>query len=582
MGSTTTKYAPSEIPEAWVDLLKQIPDYDPIQTAEEGDWFCPEVAQDVIDFFPTFLTLTKDAATTRGGEVFELEHWQAAVVANLFGWFRLDQYGNEVRRYRTCFIGIPRKNGKTELTAGLGCLSFFWDQESGNEVYCAAKDKGQASKLFLAAKLMVRRSVRLMQLCKVYRAAITIEGDGSTFQPISADAERQHGENPNVAIVDELHVQPNGQLIEALETGQAARRQPLMIYLTTSDHDRAGSICNETWDHARLVRDGHRDASRFLPVIYEADDKEDDWRDEEVWKRVNPNLGVSVSIDYLREFAQKAEALPRWLNSFKRLHLNMRTGQDTAWLNMDRWDECGGEQIGLSLSSREDLEELLAGEPCWVGMDLSQKHDMTAFVLVFKRDVEVEIEGVEQSKEYYFVIPYFFLPQDTIKDPQRDSKKRELWQQWHAAGLLEKTQGDVVDYEYVRRRFNEVAKCFNVQKIGVDRWNAEHIAQDLAHDGFEVEYYTQGFSAFAGPSLEFETIIVDRRLVHAGNEILREQARVSAADVDAHDNVRPSKKKSGDKIDGIVCTIMGIGLGMLAEPPKESVYETRGVRTVTW
>lgn len=568
------RYAPDKVPEQWAALLRKIPGYDPISTALAGDWFDSEVAQDAIEFFSSYLTLTKDAATTRGGEPFHLQPWQAAIFANLFGWFRKDSHENEVRRYRECFIGIPRKNGKTEMTAGLGCLGFFWDQEQGSEIYCAAKDKGQASKLFAAAKMMVKRSPTLSKMCATYRAAMTIEEDGSSFQPISADADRQHGENPHIAIVDEVHVQPNGDLIEALETGQASRKKPLMVYLTTSDYDRAGSVCNDLWDHARLVRDGKRDASRFLPVLYEADDKEDDWQDEKVWARVNPNLGVSVSIDYLRDKAQKAVQLPRLLNSFKRLHLNIRTGQAEAWLNMDRWDDCNGALVGFEETTRAALEQALEGLPCWVGVDLSQRHDMTAVVFVFPR--------THEKKEYYWVLPYFFLPEATINDPKRDVKKRHLWQQWYREGWLEQTPGGVVDYDFIRVRIGGLGERFNVQQIGVDRWNAEKTAQDLEKDGFTVDYYSQGFAAFTGPTKEFETAAVDRRIVHGGNPVLREQARVASAEEDAFGNVRPSKKRSGDKIDGVVATIMGVGLAMLGEEKEESIYETRGFRTVEW
>lgn len=560
-----------EITGAWTQLLRIIPTYDSIDTSEPGDWFDPEVAQEAIDFFDSYLTLTKDAATTKAGESFFLEPWQQSIVANLFGWFREDEYGNVVRRYRECIIGIPRKNGKTELTAGLGCLGFFWDQEAGAEVYCAAKDKGQANKLFGAAKLMVLRSSELKGLCQTYSKALYMPEDGSTFQPISADSERQHGENPHVAIVDELHVQPDGRLIEALETGQAARRQPLLIYLTTSDHDRAGSICNELWDHAREVRDGKRDSPRFLPVIYEATDDED-WKDEKIWRRVNPNLGVSVSIDYLRHEAQKAEQLPRLVNSFKRLHLNIRTGQADVWIPMDRWDECNGDLVGIGDLTREALESHLEGRHCWVGVDLSQKHDITAVVAVFREDRE--------GGRFYWLLPYFWLPEDTIRDPSRDRRKRDLYHEWKRDGWLESTPGDVIDYDIIRRRITALGERYNIQQIGLDRWNAEKTAQDLTADGFEVVYFTQGYAGMSGPTKEFETATVGRRIVHGGNPVLREQARVAAADEDAHGNIRPNKKRSGDKIDGIIASVMGIGMAMIGDEKRGSVYEERGVRTV--
>lgn len=567
------KLTPSKIPKAWAKLLRQIPGYDPIATAEKGDWFDPEVAQNALDFFPAYLTLTKDAANSRAGEPFELEPWEAAIVANLFGWFRVDDYKNTVRRYRECLIGIPRKSGKTELCAGLGCLGFFWDREQGSEVYCAAKDRGQASKLFSAAKLMVLRSPKLKKACQVYAKAMYMPEDGSTFQPVSADAKRQHGENPHVAIVDELHVQPDGELVEALETGQAARRQPLLIYLSTSDHDRAGSICNEIWDHAREVRDGRRKASRFLPVLYEADDKADDWRDEKVWRRVNPNLGVSVSIDYLRDKAEKAAQLPRLVNSFKRLHLNIRTGQADQWLPMDKWDECDGREVeGVGALTREAFEGYLAGRACWIGMDLSYSQDMTAITAVFPE--------LRDGKRFYYVLPYMWLPEDVIRDPKRDRKKRDVYQQWRDEGWLEATPGKTIDYERIRTRINWIGERFNVQQVGADPWNAEKTLQDLEHDGFECVKFRQTFPYMSTPSKEFEAAVVARTLVHGGHPVLREQARVVAVLEDAYGNIRPDKKRSGDQIDGLVATVIGIGLAMTGQEKETSVYEERGLRTI--
>lgn len=568
------KLSPKRIPAAWRKLLLLIPGYNSIKTADPGDWFDPEIAQDAIDFFESYLTLTKDSVNTKAGQPFVLELWEAAIVANLYGWFRKDSHGNIVRRYRECFIGVPRKNGKSELTAGLGCLGFFWDQEVGSEIYCAAKDRGQASKVFDAAKRMVLSSGVLKKRCRIYAKAMHQPDDGSTFQPISADAKRWHGENPSVAIIDEVHVQPNGDLIEALETGQASRREPLMIYLSTSDYDKADSICNELWDHARDVRDGRRVAARFLPVLFEADDKTDDWRDEKLWKRVNPNLGVSVSIDYLREKMTKAEMLPRLVNSFKRLHLNIRTGQADQWLPMDKWDECDGQLVeGVGLLTREAFEKLLEGRACWVGLDLSYSRDMTAVTLAFPE--------TRDGKRFYYLLPYLFLPEDSLKDEKSDRRRREVHRQWRNDGWLQTTPGESIDYERIRLKIRELGERFNIQKIGADPWNATKTLQDLTADGFEVEAFRQTFPFMSTPSKEFEAAVVARTLVHGGHPVLREQARVVAVLEDAYGNIRPDKKRSGDHIDGIVSAVIAIGLAMHGEEKSKSVYEKRGLRTIS-
>ena len=508
------RWTPDQIPDGWLELFALLPGYDPIATATDEDWFDPVVAQAAIEFFSRELRLTKDSTGASAGSPFHLQPWQAAVVATLFGWKR-GEVANPVRRYREALIAIPRKNGKTELCAGIANYCLFEDGELGAEIYVGAGTRDQARLLFDAAKRMVLSSPGLVERATVWDRKIETSETGSKFLPISSDALKQHGLNPHVALIDELHVQPDDRLVEALVTAQAARRQPLMIYLTTSDHDRAGSICNETWDHAREIRDGRRAAPRFLPVIFEAADDED-WRSPEVWKRVNPNLGVSVSIDYLRNAAAKAEQLPRFLNSFKRLHLNIRTGQAEQWLPMDRWDACDGRHLELA---GVDLAEHLEGRKCWVGVDLSQKHDMTCVVLVFPEDRE--------GQRFYHVLPWFWLPEDTIRDPKRDPRKAQLWQQWHAEGLLEATPGNVVDYGRIRKRISDFGERDNIQQIGSDPWQAEGLMQDLASDGFDVVHVRQGHATLSSMTEEFETAILGLRLVHGGHAILREQARVA-------------------------------------------------------
>ncbi len=547
--------AAHEIAVDWANLLRIIPGYDPIETAADGDWFDPDIAQSAIDFIETYLTFSRGSSA---GKPFHLERWQAAIVANLYGWQRKDDVGETVRRYRESFVGIPRKNGKTELVAGLGLLALFWEREMGTEVYCGAKDRSQASKLLATAKLMVRRSRELTKISDVFQHSIMRKpDDGSLFRAVSKDAGKIHGENPAFIAIDEVHVQPNGELIEALTTGIGARLQPLTVYISTSDYDRPHeeSICNTLWDYARAVRDREADNSRYLPVLYEADDKADDWTDEAVWSRVNPNLGVSVRPEYLRDMAAKAKHLPRLVNSFKRLHLNIRTGQVTQWLPMDFWDECSG---GIDV---EGLRDQLEGVPCWAALDMSQKYDLTAFVLVAKHR--------EESGDVYTVSPWFWLPEDQIRNPKREREKRDLYQRWHSLGLLEAIPGETVDPARVRDRIEQLAETYSFRQIGFDPWGAEDTMRFFDDRGFDVVKFRPSYRDFNGGSKELEAAVTSRRLVHGGHEILREQARVCAVDEDHNEEIRPSKKRSGDKIDGIVATVMALSLAMTGSEEDE-------------
>ena len=342
-----------------------IPAYDPAAAA--GDcWFDPPAAQRAIQFFEECLTFT---AGEWRGRPFRLQPWQAAIVGNLFGWKR----PNGLRRYRESLIYVPRKCGKSELAGGLAVLLTFADREPAAHVYCAAADREQARLVFSAARTMVQAEPELQRRARLYVNAITAPDTGSVLKVVSAEAYTKHGVNAHGVIIDELHAQPDRELVDVLTTSTGARRQPLIVYITTADWDR-DSICNEKYDYACKVRDGIIDDSAFLPVIYEAGPQED-WTDPAVWARANPNLGVSVSREYLQRECQRARETPSYENTFKRLHLNMRTQQDVRWLSSDAWDACGNTRIDLNaLRGRVCYGGLTAGTArtgTWAGERLS-------------------------------------------------------------------------------------------------------------------------------------------------------------------------------------------------------------------
>jgi len=349
-------------------IIRTIPGYDPYDDCD-GFRFDEERAAKAIRFFERCLTHVKGEL---GGKPFKLEKWEKAIIANLAGWV-----GDEgLRRYQKLFLYIPRKNGKTPFTAGIALWVFVCDGEPGAEVYCAAGEKDQAALLFEHAQGMVEAEPWLLRQCKIYSSTKTLRMGTSKFKVLTADAKTKHGFNTHCAVIDELHVQPNGDLVRVLETSVSARRQPLICYLTTADYD-GPSICNARLKYAKSVRDNKGDPNkpgrdqRYLPVIFEADPEKDDWTDEKVWSRVNPNLGVSKSWEYMRSQCKTAKELPAEENEFKRLELNMRTGQATRWIPMAAWDKC--------CTPLKALE----GRACTGGLDLSSTTDTTCLLLLF-------------------------------------------------------------------------------------------------------------------------------------------------------------------------------------------------------
>jgi phage terminase large subunit-like protein len=472
------------------------------------------------------------------GQPFVLQPWQQAIVGNLFGWKRPDGR----RRYREAFIYVPRKNGKSELAGGLGCLLTFADGEPAAQVYCAAADREQARLVFNAAKTMVQAEPELEARGRIYTHSIFVEATGSVLKVVSAEAYSKHGINAHGIIIDELHAQPDRELVDVLTTSTGARRQPLIVYITTADFDRE-SICNEKYDYACKVRDGIIPDPAFLPVIYGATLGED-WTDPEVWARVNPNLDVSVSREYLARECQRARETPTYENTFRRLHLNQKTQQEVRWLSLKAWDASGGGAIE---------ESSLTDHPCFAGLDLSTTTDLSALVLLFK-DPD---GGVT-------VRPWFWIPGDNAR--KRERRDRVPYETWARQGLIEMTPGNVIDYEHIRARISELGQRFQIEEIAIDPWNATQLALQLQGDGFSVVTFGQGFKDMSAPAKEWEKLVLCGKLRHGSNPVLRWMAGHAAVETDAAGNLKPSKKRSTDRIDGLVAGIMALGRAMLHVP----------------
>ncbi len=532
-------------PYDWPTLLRLLPGYDPF--ADAGDHTFDEASADhAVGFFHDHLRFFEGE---RAGQPFDLEPWQKAIIGNLFGWKRPDG----TRRYRSSYIGVARKNGKTPLAAGIVLYVGFCDNEPGAQIYSAAGERDQAALIFRHAAGMIRSNPALAQRCRVYKTFKSLEfyGGDSLYRALSASPESKHGLNAHLVVVDELHVQKTRDLVDALTTAMASRTQPLTVYTTTAGYDRH-SICWEVYQYARQVRDGVIDDPSFLPAIYEvADDA--DWRDERSWRDANPNLGVSVSLSYLRREFKKAEQLPAYENTFRRLHLNQWVEQECRWISLGAWDACDGPVDG----------DRLAGAECYAALDMSSTRDLSALSLVFPGDDEVA------------VLPFGWIPRDRLHE--RVERDRVPYDVWLRQGLIEATPGDVIDYAYIRKRVLELGQRYGIRQIAIDRWNASQIMQELAAEGMDVVPFGQGFASMSAPSKRLEELVLSGKLRHGGHPVLRWCLSNCAVEIDPAENIKPSKKKSFERIDMVVATIMAIGLSMLHERPRQSIYERTGL-----
>ena len=308
-----------------------------------------EEAERAVDFFSRFLTHIKGEWA---GRPLKLSPWQAdEVIRPLFGWRRPDG----TRRYRMAYIEVPRKQGKSTLGAGIGLYLTFADGEPGAEIYSAASDRDQAAIVFDLGRQMVEQSPNLLKRSETYRRSIVVPATASSYKVLSAEAYSKHGLNAHGIIFDELHAQPNRDLWDVLTTSTGARRQPLVVAITTAGWDR-NSICWEQHEYAERVRDGIIEDPTFLPVLYNAEGL--DWQTPEAWAKACPSLGVTVQPEFLAAECKKAQEIPGFQNTFRRLYLNEWTQQAARWLDMATWDECAG------LESSDILRDSLRGNRC--------------------------------------------------------------------------------------------------------------------------------------------------------------------------------------------------------------------------
>ena len=514
-------------------------------------YFDEQAAQAAVNFFERGLTHVKGEWA---GLPFLLLDWQKEeIIRPLFGWKRQDG----TRKYRTAYIELPRKNAKSTLSAGIALYLLFADFEAGAEVYSAAADRDQAAIVFDIAKQMTEGSTTLAKRAELFKRAIVVPGTASSYKVLSADAFTKHGFNAHGVVVDELHAQPNRDLVDVLVTSTGSRRQPLVVFITTAGFDRE-SICWEYHEYARQLLDGIIEDDTFLPVIYAADE-EDDWVDENTWEKANPGLGVTVKREYLRNEARRAKNVPAYQNTFRRLHLNQWTQQESRWLDMHAWDAC----------NTPVNESLLEGAGCYGGLDLANTSDIASFVLDFPSEPGEE--------EHHAWLPFFWIPEENLVERVR--KDRVPYDVWVREGLITATPGNVIDYGYIVRDIELLGERFDIREIAFDRWGAFQVSQQLEGAGFTMVGFGQGFASMSSPTKELLRIILDKKLAHGGHPVLRWMADNLMVKQDPAGNVKPDKGKSREKIDGIVAGIMGLDRA-IRHAGGNSIYEERGILTL--
>ena len=494
-----------------------------------------------------FIECLKHTKGKWAGSRFRLEPWQQFVVWNIFGW----KHADGTRRFRYTYIEIARKNGKTALAAGIALYMLFADGESRPEVYSAATIKDQAKICFSDAVAIVK-ATDLKNYLTPFRNSIVYDLKGGTMKPLSSDYGTHDGLNPSCAIIDEFHAHKDSGMFDVLKSAFGARRQPLMFIITTAGFNKAGA-CYAYRDNVIKVLRGVNEDDSLFGIIYTQDSKEE-WDDPKMWSKSNPNLGVSLSSDYLADQVKDAKNRPEAVRNVQTKNFNLWVDAERTWILDEKWMEC------IGTTPREELK----GCACWGGLDLSNVSDITAYVLLF------------HENDHFQLLPYFWIPEEKMQEKIR--KENINYERWVAEGYVTVTPGNVIDYDFVKADILRIVADYDLQASAYDRWNSSQTIIDLQNEGMVCNPFGQGYGSMSAPTKEFEKMVLTGKIEHFGNPVLRWMLASTVVMTDPAGNIKPDKAKSMQKIDGIVASIMALGEWMTAQASEdENPYNQRGL-----
>jgi len=488
-----------------------------------------------------FFTFAENLKHVKGrwdNPYFRLEPWQKFVCGSIFGWKVVE---TDLRRFRTAYIQLARKNAKSTMAAWMGLYMLVADGEPGAEVYSAATARHQARIIFDVAKSMIRSSKALSNRLGVHTFNIHDLKTSSKFEPVSSDADSLDGLNIHCALVDELHAHKDGKVWQVLDTATGSRRQPLMLAITTAGFER--SICIEKYYYSEQVLTGVIDDDSIFAFITEMDDG-DDWKNELSWKKANPNYGISVFKEEFEKLCKQAQHVPSDQNSFLTKKLNKWTNQANRWIDLDVWNANGGEYDEQSLIGRE----------CYGGLDLAATTDINAFVLLFPPTLE---------DDKWRTIYRFWVPEEAIHNrSQGNSLTKVAYDGWEREGWLHTMPGKTADYLYLEKEIVKLAGLYDIKDIAYDPWNATQTAINLEAQGLELTQYRQGAMSFNEPMKRLESLLIDKKFNHGNCPVMTWMANNMVVRYDANLNMAPDKGKAKDKIDGVVALLMALGLSI--------------------
>lgn len=482
-----------------------------------------------------FIELLAHTKGELAGQRIRLEPWQIFILTTVFGWRRREDGG---RRYRRAYVEVPRGNGKSTLLSGVGLYCLVADHEGGAEVYSFATTRDQAKIVFGDAKVMAERnaSLRAKFGLQVLANALFVPSTNSTFQAKSAEGSTLDGLNTHLAIVDELHAHKTRAVYDVVETSLGKRKNSLMFVITTAGFDTSG-ICYEVRTMVTKVLEKSVTDETQFGIIYGLDEA-DDWTTEEALEKANPNWGISVRPEVISSLMKKAIALPSAVNNFKTKHLDIWCSASAAWMDMQAWD---ANEVAVDRSFYEGL-------PCYIGLDVGAKNDITAKVLLFPRE------------NGFMIFADFYLPEAAI-----EKSTNSQYRGWVEDGWISVSGGAMTDLSRIEEGLRGDLSRYDVRGIAYDPWNALQLAMSLANDGAPMIEYRNTVQNFSDPMKSLEALVQDKRINHDGDPVLRWMMSNVVAKLDAKDNIFPRKERYENKIDGVVALIMALGIATNGE-----------------
>jgi phage terminase large subunit-like protein len=495
-----------------------------------------------------------------------LEPWQCFLTCVIFGWVKKS---TGTRRFRKVYIEVPRKNAKSTWAGQVGDYMFACDGERGAQVFSGATKRKQAMEVFGPARLMARRSPGFL---KAFNVEVNINSltrpDGSRFEPLVRNP--GDGSSPSCAIIDEYHEHDTSTLHDAMNTGMGARLQPLMLVITTAGFNVGGPCYLLRADVIKVLAGDIPNDQQF-GIIYTLDEG-DDWKSEEALRKANPNFGVSVYADYLRDQQNDAITFAHKQNTILTKHFNIWQNQATAWMNMVKWKTCADPALRI-----EDFRS----KPCWMGNDLAARIDLASRVLIFKQSqldrlVDPDTETFEELyRDHYYIFGYHYAPKATIFDGEH-----QHYEQWAHGKSLIAVEGTEIRLSQIQRDIERDAELYDMQTIAFDPWSALQMQQDLTAKYGEDLVLTipQTAQYLSDPMKELQAAAYSGRLHHNGDPVLN--WAMSNVQVREGQNETLFPRKGPDeklKIDPVAALITAMNRAYNAPVAPPSIYETEGV-----